>query len=150
MLKRHFELHGAVYLVLVKDNKLLIQRRYKTGWMDGSFSLVSGHLEGGETALSAMVRETKEEAGIIIQGSDLKVIHILHRKSVDTEYIDIFFKAKSWQGNPQIMEKDKSDKLEWVPLNNIPKEVLGHVRQAIKCYLNKIPFSEFGFNGERY
>ncbi|MBI2028872.1 hypothetical protein HYT02_00445 [Candidatus Gottesmanbacteria bacterium] len=48
------------------------------------------------------------------------------------------------------MEKDKSDKLDWVPLNNIAKTVLGHVRQAVRCYLNGIFFSEFGFYGEHY
>ncbi|MBI2028871.1 NUDIX domain-containing protein [Candidatus Gottesmanbacteria bacterium] len=63
MLKKHFELRSAVYLVMVKNDRLLIQRRYKTGWMDGRYSLIAGHLEGEETAFSAMVREAKEEAG---------------------------------------------------------------------------------------
>lgn len=150
MLKKHFELRCAVYLVLVKDNKLLIQRRYKTGWMDGRYSLIAGHLEGGETAYSAMVREAKEETGIDINQKDLKVIHVLHRKSDDNEYIDIFFKPSKWQGVPRIIEKDKSDGLNWVSVNNLPKTVLAYVRQAISCYLNGVFFSEFGFAGEIY
>lgn len=150
MTKKRFTLRCAVYLVLIKNNKLLIQRRYKTGWMDGRYSLISGHLEKGETAFKAMVRETKEESGLNLQEKDLKVIHVLHRKSEDYEYIDIFFMANRWKGNPQVIERDKSDKLVWVPLNKLPKLLLGHIRQMVACYLKKIPFSEFGFKGESY
>lgn len=55
MINNRFTLRCAVYLVLIKNNKLLVQRRYKTAWMDGRYSLISGHLEGGETAFRVWI-----------------------------------------------------------------------------------------------
>lgn len=66
MINNRFTMRCAVYLVLTKNNKLLVQRRYKTGWMDGRYSLISGHLEGGETTTKVMIREAKQGGLIII------------------------------------------------------------------------------------
>ena len=38
-------LYGAVYLILRKADKILLMNRANTGWMDGHFSLPSGHMK---------------------------------------------------------------------------------------------------------
>ena len=38
-------LYGAVYLILRKSDKILLMNRANTGWMDGHFSLPSGHMK---------------------------------------------------------------------------------------------------------
>lgn len=138
-----FTLRAAVYLMLIKDGKVLLIRRFNTGWQDGKYSLIAGHLEGSETVKQAMAREAKEEAGVYFKPVDLHVVHTMHRRSNnDLEYIDFFLVADKWQGNPQIMELDKCDDMQWFPLNDLPKNTLPHIRQAIERYSSKIPFSE--------
>ena len=47
----------AVHLFLVQDGRILLLRRYNTGYEDGNYSVVAGHIDGGEKLKSAMVRE---------------------------------------------------------------------------------------------
>lgn len=143
---KRFTLRAAVYLMLIKDGRLLLVRRFNTGWQDGNYSLVGGHLDGRETVKQAMIREAKEEAGVIIKSEDLHVVHTMHRKpNNNLEYIDFFLNCDKWQGIPQIMEHNKCDDMQWFPINNLPENTLQHIRQAIENYSNKIPFSEWGF-----
>ena len=64
MSNKRFSLRAAVYLVLFKDGKTLLSRRYKTGWRDGNYSLVAGHVDGKEPATEALIREVKEESSL--------------------------------------------------------------------------------------
>lgn len=66
MNNERFTLRCATYLLLIKSGKILLQRRFNTGWKDGKYTLISGHLDGQETIAQAMVREAEEEAGIPI------------------------------------------------------------------------------------
>jgi len=119
-------------------------RRFNTGWKDGKYTLISRHLEQGETVKQAMIREAKEEAGIIVKSEDLRVVHTMHRKS-NYECIDFFLVANKWKGEPTITEPEKCDDMQWLPLKNLPKNILPHIRQAIECCFKKVSFSEVGF-----
>ena len=57
MKKEKFMLRCAVYLVLIKDGKILLLRRSNTGYWDGNYSMIAGHLDGDETIAHAMMRE---------------------------------------------------------------------------------------------
>src|SRR3989344_9476080 len=109
MSKKRFMLRAAVYLMPLKDNQILLSRRYKTGWMDGKYSLIAGHLDGNESVSKSMIREAYEEAGIKIDPEDLKPATVLHRYSTDQEYMDFFFIAEKWTGEPTIKESNKCD-----------------------------------------
>ena len=89
--KRDFKTVPAVYLMPVKDNKILLLERTNTGYKDGQYSLIAGHKEEDEKATDAMLREAKEEAGIDIKSEDLDFVHIMHRLKEDKtdERIDL-------------------------------------------------------------
>jgi 8-oxo-dGTP diphosphatase len=146
MSDNRFTLRSATYLLLIKKDKVLLLRRFNTGWQDGNYSFVAGHLDGDETVTQTMVREANEEAGITIEPSDLQVVHVMHRKSGVYEYIDFFLVAKTWKNEPKIMETDKCDEMTWFPLTQLPSNLIPHAKKAIECYQNNIPFSEFGWN----
>lgn len=64
MKKQRHKIVPAVFLLLIKNNKVLLLKRQNTGYADGKYSLVSGHVDKGETMQEAIIREAKEEAGI--------------------------------------------------------------------------------------
>lgn len=144
MQEEKFKLRSAVYLLPIKGEKVLLSRRFNTGWMDGKYSLIAGHIDGNETVFEAMIREAWEEAGIKIKEEDLIPATVIHRKS-DVEYIDFFFIVKKWQGNPTIKEPEKCDDLSWYSLNNLPDNLLPFINEAIKNFKNKTAFFVSGW-----
>jgi 8-oxo-dGTP diphosphatase len=146
MKKERHRIVPASYLFLIKDNKILLSRRFNTGYEDGKYSLVAGHCEGNEPPLLTIIKETKEEVGITIKPEDLNVVHIMYRKGpggVENERIDFFILAKKWEGEPKNMEPDKCDDIKWFPLNDLPENTLDCVKHAINCYQKGIFYSEY-------
>jgi ADP-ribose pyrophosphatase YjhB (NUDIX family) len=147
MSDERFTLRAAVYLILIKEGKILLARRYKTGWMDGNYSLIAGHLDGKEKVSDSMIREAYEEAGIKIAKKDLIPLKVLHRNSTDDkEYMDFFFVAERWEGEPTIKELDKCDDMSWFPVENLPENTLPYVKDVIENYKDGIPFIESGWD----
>lgn len=141
-----FRPYAAAYLVLKRGNEVLLLKRANTGYRDGWYSLVAGHLDGGETAGQCIAREAKEEAGIDLMSEDVKVAHVMHRLAPDREYFDIFLTADKWQGEITNIEPDKCDELCWVPVNELPDNIIPEVKQAIEDITKGIPYSEIGWN----
>ncbi len=146
MSDERFTIRSAVYLIPIKNGKVLLSRRFKTGWMDGKYSLIAGHLDGNESVFDSMTREAFEEVGIKVSKKDLKPVKVVHHKEPDTEYMDFFFTTDKWNGEPRIMEPDKCDDLNWFPIDNLPENILPHVRRVIETYKNNIPFFEYGWD----
>jgi 8-oxo-dGTP diphosphatase len=137
----------AVHLILIRDGETLLSRRFQTGWQDGNYGVIAGHIDGNEPMRAAMAREAKEEGGIDIAPEDLRVVHVLHRMAENKkEYIDFFLTTEKWDGEPRIMEPDKCDHLQWFPLSALPENMVQYVRSGLEQYLKKEPFSEFGWN----
>lgn len=134
--------HLSVALIIIKDNKVLLMKRCNTGYMDGMYSLVGGHVEENESLKEAVVRETKEELGIDINEDDLKYVCIIRKIKAD-DYINTFFITDKYLGNPKIMEEDKCDDIKWFDINNLPKNMIPADKRAIENYFNKIYFDEY-------
>ena len=81
----------AVHLFLIEDNKILLLRRFNTGYEDGNYSVVAGHIDGGEDVYTAMIREAKEEAGITIEPKNLEAVQVMHRKKINRRKNRLFF-----------------------------------------------------------
>lgn len=145
MPKERFKLVPTSHLILIKDNKILLLRRFNTGFEDGNYSVVAGHLNGNETFIQAMIREAREEAGIGLKPDDLDVVHVMHRKCPGEERIDFFIKAKKWKGEPKIMEPNKCDDLSWFALNDLPENIIPYLKQAIENIMNNTIYSEHGW-----
>ena len=97
-----------------------------------------------------MVREAREEAGIILNPDDLDIVHVAHRQENFTdvgkrERIDIFIKPRKWEGEPQNLEPHKCDDIQWFSLNNLPENTIPYIKKAIEHIQNKVFYSEFGF-----
>jgi 8-oxo-dGTP diphosphatase len=130
---------AAAYVVLLRRTdartEVLLQLRTGTGYMDGYWALVAGHVDPGESVYEAAVREAAEEAGITLGIDDLEAITALHRyvpggDAVD-QRVDLFFLARRWEGQPAVQEPDKTAAMGWFPLDELPDPVVPHERMVL-------------------
>ena len=111
-----FKLITDVRVFLKNDrDEILMLRRTNTGYEDGNYSVIAGHLDGHEEVIEAAVREAKEEAGIEIRSIDIEVVGVMHRKEND-ERISFFLAASRWYGDIVNREPERCDDLSWFPI----------------------------------
>lgn len=140
-----FKYIGSSYLILIKDNEVLLLKRANTGFMDGYYGFPSGHLDGGETAREGGAREVREEIGLNIDPSDFKVVHIMHRKGENDERIDFFMTTEKYTGEIKNCEPEKCEELKWFPLDGLPENIIPYIKEAIKNSQENIFYSEWGW-----
>jgi len=144
--QERFKLIPAVYLVLREGDKVLLLRRANTGYQDGKYGLVAGHLDGDELGTTAMAREAKEEAGIDVDPDKLKFVHVAHRLSrgqIGQERIDLFYELTEWKGQVQNMEPEKCDDLSWFDIHDLPENMLPFVKRVLTDISNGRSYSEY-------
>jgi len=135
----------SVYLILRKEGKVLLSLRQNTGYKDGTYSLISGHVEAHESAKQAMVREAEEEVGVLIQEEDLHFVHVVHRRS-DRKNIDIFFECSRWSGAVANIEPLKCGRLAYYSLESMPNNLNSSVENVLELLRSKQLYSEEGWN----
>ncbi|HEY8597516.1 MAG TPA: NUDIX domain-containing protein [Thermomicrobiales bacterium] len=143
-----FRLIAAVHLLLIADGQILLLRRANTGYEDGNYSVIAGHLDGDETVYAAIQREAHEEAAITIERDALRMVGVLQRRAstpTDDERIDFFLAASDWSGVIQNAEPGKCDELAWFPLTDLPTNIIPYVRQALDNYRAGIWFATAGW-----
>ena len=141
---KRFKLITSSYLFLIKGNKILLSRRFNTGYEDGKYSLPAGHLDKGETIENCLIREAKEEIGITLKKKDIKLVHVMHRQEKDIR-LDFFYTASKYTGKITNAEPEKCDELQWFELDKLPGNTVSYIKQAIEMYLQKTLYSEIGF-----
>jgi 8-oxo-dGTP diphosphatase len=128
---------------------VLLQLRQNTGFMDDHWAAAAaGHVERGETALDAATREAAEE--IDVHDVELEFVTAMQRtRRADPidERIDFFFTARSWRGEPRIMEPHKCAELRWCPLEALPEPVVPHELVVLEALRGAgLPaYTTFGF-----
>lgn len=143
-----FRLLAAVHLFLLCDEQVLLSRRRNTGYADGQYSVIAGHMDGGEEVVAAAIREAREEAGIAVAGRDLAVVGVMHRKA-EEERVDFFLTATRWTGDVTIAEPHRCDELSWYPLDALPDNVVPYIRQALDNYRRGVWFDSYGWSSRR-
>lgn len=126
---------AAAYVVLRRDDAVLLHLRQGTGYRDGFWATLAGHVEPGESVHEAAVREAAEEAGVTVAVDDLLPLTVLHRfertgPAVE-QRVDVFFKVTRWTGDPAILEETKAADMRWFPLGDLPDPVVPHERLVL-------------------
>ena len=135
----------AVYLIVRKEDKTLLYLRQNTGYCDGMYSLIAGHVEQGESLTEAIIREAKEEADIDISLKNLKPLCSMYRLS-DSERVDFFFELVGWQGKIINKEPDKCTELRFFDINNLPENTIDYVKVALEKSFQGIAICDYGWD----
>ncbi|BDZ64296.1 NUDIX domain-containing protein [Agromyces mangrovi Wang et al. 2018] len=139
-----FALVPAAYVFLLAGSgsgsgsgeRVLLQRRAGTGFYDGWWGAsAAGHVDPGESAVDAAVREAAEEIGVGLEASDLVPLTTLHRRAgsdaAADQRVDFAFSCRRWAGHPSLQEQT-ADALEWFPLAALPDRVVHHERAVLE------------------
>ena len=87
--------------ILKKNKKLLFTKRPAKKYYGGFWEFPGGKLEANETFEDAIVRELKEELGIVAKQEDLKTIDIVNHSYDNKTFIimNVFFFRKMVKAN---------------------------------------------------
>lgn len=134
----------ASLTILEKEGKILLIRRFATGFADGLYTLPSGKVDENESFTEAAIRETLEEVNVEIELTDLKSAHIMfERRDKEKEnWIHHFFLVKKWHGEIKNMEPHKCDDIQWFYINKLPSNILPFVKYAIEKIYENCHYSE--------
>ncbi|MFI9406913.1 NUDIX domain-containing protein [Nocardia sp. NPDC052316] len=141
--QRH-KVTGDVHLIMCRGHEVLFGQRQHTGFEDGAWHLLSGHLEAGESVIDAVIREAAEEIGVTIAPADVRFSHIMHNSSSGGR-MAFFFTVRSWQGEPVNLEPDKCSALKWFASDTLPDHMIGYCRTAMDHIASGTPFSIYGW-----
>ncbi len=139
-----FKMIASSYLIFVRGSKILLLRRFNTGYEDGKYSLPAGHIEDNESLTQGAAREIFEEIGFSLTPQSFTLVHVMHRKEIDIR-MDFFFTADIGKQQPVNKEPEKCDDLQWFPLTKLPLNTIGYIKKAIRCFQKKIFYSEMGW-----
>ncbi len=124
---------SAVHMLIVNNDKILLQKRKGTELWSGYYALPAGHIDEGENQYEALVREAKEELGIEISLEDITKSYVVLRRNffkIDGKklepYIDYYFEIAKYKGTPKIVELDKCDELKWASINDLPEPFINY------------------------
>ncbi|WCR58275.1 NUDIX hydrolase [Wolbachia endosymbiont of Ctenocephalides felis wCfeJ] len=143
--KIRFKSIVAVYLIVEQGNQTLLLLRRNTGYADGMFGLVSGHVEENENISEACIREGHEEAGMILSSEDLDFAYVLQRKEKELIMLDFFFRVKKYEGAIANNEPHKCEKLEFFNVEKLPENIIPYVKYSLNRIKMGEQYGEYGF-----
>ena len=100
-------------LCLIEDgDRILLQDRVKKDWQ--GYTLPGGHVEDGESFVDAVIREIKEETGLMI--IDPRLSGIKQFPMENGRYVVLLFKATKWTG--KVHSSDEGH-MEWISYRDL-------------------------------
>lgn len=146
-MSERFTPNAAAHALVIDNDRILMLRRFNTGWMDGLYTTPTGHIEKGESAAEAAVRELSEEVGLRADPSQLEHAITVHRQNeIKGVYFDNYFVVREWSGEPSVIEPDKSDAIGWLPMNSLNGMVVPTVLRALRAYRAGKHYMEDGWD----
>lgn len=143
------ELHVVgVHLYLQDANgRVLLGLRHPDSTYAGRlWHTLAGHCER-EDAVSSLIRETEEEAGLLLDRETIDLVHLVHSQDSPSASprVQLFFRARSWSGVPQVREPDRCVEWRWFNPKDLPDNTVPYTRQAIEAILAGRPYSDMGW-----
>ncbi|MFF5714378.1 phosphotransferase [Streptomyces sp. NPDC012756] len=129
-----------VHLVAVRDGgtgpEVLLSHRAGSVYAAGHWHLPSGHLDGPfEDAVTALVRETREETGLVVDPDDVcAAVTVHHRAPAGDARIGVFCEVRSWSGVPEVMEPVVCDRMEWFGFDSLRVPMVAYCRAGLDAY----------------
>lgn len=129
-----------VHLILRRETpagpEILLSRRAGDVYTAGLWHLPSGHTEDGEDIREALIREAREETGVLIDPADVSFAVAVHHRapSGTAARVGFFFEVLNWQGAPRILEPAVCDGMAWFRLEHLVSPMVAYCRAGLDAY----------------
>lgn len=144
-MKERFKLVITVGLILLNDKgQVLLQKRCNTGYMDGKYGLIAGHLEKDESLVDGITREAKEEIDAILDKNNVEFVCMI-RRGDNCDYVNTYFKYINYNKEIQRNEPEKCLELKWFDIDKLPDNIIPNDKRAIDNMNKKVYLDEYDF-----
>jgi len=127
---------GVKALVINAEQEvLLVMHTYVEGW-----HLPGGGVDPGETPTEAVLRELKEETGVIGHTPRLFALYF-HRNQGACDY-PILYIIQHFETMPQAMLSPEIKEAKWFSIQALPEALTKATRQRLAEYFHQAPLSE--------
>jgi 8-oxo-dGTP pyrophosphatase MutT (NUDIX family) len=137
-----------VFLLLTRNDHVLLALRQGTGFADGMWNLPSGKAENTESAVAAVIREAREELGIHLAEHNISYAATVHCRNTRTDTrIGLFFQAaaKDTPDAPYNAEPRKCAKIAWYPMAMLPSTTMPYSALGVSLYQSRTHFGTTGW-----
>ncbi len=132
----------ATFLMKPNGQFLIGHRTSKNG--NGTWGLTGGHVEYGESPLDAAIRETEEEAGIVVKSAGILNITNSFFKESGKHYITVFYLAEVPQNTTaELREPDKFSEWRWIHHSQLPENTFLPLTQSLRDLEEKGRLGQF-------
>lgn len=95
-----------------RGEQILLQNRVKADWQ--GYALPGGHVEPGESIVDAVVREIREETGLLLRRVSLRGVK---QFPIDSgRYVVFLFYSEDFEGE---LHSSEEGRVEWIDRNRI-------------------------------
>ncbi|MFI7316897.1 NUDIX domain-containing protein [Streptomyces venezuelae] len=143
-----------VHVIAVREGEkgpqVLLSRRSGTVYAAGHWHFPSGHVDGPfEDVVTALVRETYEETGLVVDPDDVRAaVTVHHRAPAGSARVGFFFEVRRWSGTPEVREPAVCDAVDWFAFEALPEPMVAYCRAGLEAYRAGVPvalhFQELG------
>ena len=113
----------VVSAIFRDGDRVLLLKRQNTSYFSGHYCLVNGSVDEGESVVDALVRECREEVGVIVDPDDVRIYRVSDEYKFNG-YIVFVFDVMKWSGDILNNEPDKHSEIIWADINNLPENII--------------------------
>ncbi len=136
------KLTPIVYLVLFKDDRVLLSLRKNDVQTGSNYSFIYVYITDGEAPEDSLIEEVKNEIGLSIEKDDLKRALVIHRHP---HILELFFTVKKWEGEIINLEPEFCENLNFFSPYDFPDNIDPVVEECIEALKKGKSYIKQGF-----
>ncbi len=119
-------------VILNQENELLLQQK-----KDGSWSLPAGMIEPGESPYQALVREVKEETGLMVMESEVigvfggEAFQFVYPNGDQVDYTVVMFRCRAAMANSKDPLDSETLRLQYFAKHTMPELALPYPKSVL-------------------